>query len=101
VHGPVHDVVPAFTGPSLDNPGFGGLADQLFAPDFDLEHHRLDVAGDHDVAAAAQHELGRIPQRRIGQHIGDVLLAVDAHQVQGLGHDAKGVGKLEGDVFLD
>ena len=98
---PGHQLVPVFPSASLDNEGFGGFAHQPLAHDLDLEHQGFDVAGEHNVAAAAQNELRHCLQRRVGQHGGQVGLGADAHQAQGLGHNAKAVVGLQGDIFLD
>jgi len=98
---PGHQFVPVLAGAGLHDEGFGGLAHQPFAHDLDLEHQRFDVAGEHNVAAAAKNELRNSLQRRVGQHGGQVGLGADAHQTQGLGHNAKAVVRLQGDVFLD
>jgi hypothetical protein len=76
-------------------------ARQTHARHLDFEHQRLDVTGEHNVAAAAQNELRHCLQRRVGQHGGQVGLGADAHQAQGLGHNAKAVVGLQGDIFLD
>ncbi len=69
--------------------------------DFHLQHDRLDVAGQHDVAAAAQHEDRLAGQFGIGQQRLHVLHRPRAHQRLRTGHDAEGVAGLQGGVFLD
>ena len=79
----------------------GGFAHQGAAHDLDFEHHRLHIARDDDIAAAAKDELGGRPQVRVGQQGLHIGFAGDAHQRLRLGHDVKGVVGLEWDVFLD
>jgi len=98
---PGDQIVPVFTGTGLDNPGLGRFTDQAPAHDFDLEHQRLDIAGQHNVAAATQHKFGRSLQGRVLQHGVNIGFALDMHEMKRLGDDAEGVGRLEGNVFLD
>ena len=66
----------------------------------DLEHQRLDVAREHDVAAAPQHELGDRAVFGVGQQLLHLGFAAHPHQRPGLGDDAEGVVRLQGYVLL-
>ena len=72
--------MPVLASARFHNPGFGGLADQAFAHDFDFEHQRLDVARQHNVAAAAQNEFGRALKRWVGQQCINIGLAFQTNQ---------------------
>jgi hypothetical protein len=98
---PGHEVVPAFPGTGFNDEGFGCIFDQAAAHQLDFEHQRLDVAGQHNIAAAAQHELLARPQLGIANHGLQILKIAQAHQDKRLGHDVKGVVGLKRDVFLD
>jgi len=93
--------VPDFARAGLDDPGLVGFLQQAQPLDLHLEHHGLDVAREHDVAAAAQHEQGLAGQAVVGQQVVHVLRRTHAHQRVGARHDAEGVAVLEGGVFLD
>ena len=101
LQGPCDRVVPDLAGSDLDNPVPVGLFDQTHALDFHLQHHRFDIAGDHDIAAATQHEHGLARQLRLGDQVEDILHGVGSHQGVSTRNDAKGVAKLEGNVVLD
>ena len=91
---PGNKFVPVLASTSLQHPGPGGLAHQPAAHDLDLEHHRFDIAGEHDVAAPTQHELGCLSPIWIGQKRLQVKQAAQAHQGVGPSHDMKGVASL-------
>ena len=93
--------MPVFTSTGFDDPGFGRFVQQALALDFDLEHQRFHVAGQHDVAAAAEDKFGAVAQGRVAEHGVDVGLVVNARQAKRLGRNAKAVGRLKGNVFLD
>ena len=93
--------MPVFTRSRLHNPGLGGLADEPFAHDLDFQHQRLDITRQHNVAAATQNEFGRGFQGWIGQNGINIGVVLHADQRQGFGHNAKGIKRLERDVFLD
>ena len=93
--------MPVLAGPGLHQPAFGRFFHQAAPGDFDLEHQRLDVAGDHQVAATAQHKTGRVgPLRRAQQHL-HVGAAAHAHQLLRAGGDTEAVVWLERHVVLD
>ena len=56
---PAHEVVPVLAGAGLDDPGLGLGAQQASAGQVDLEHDAGEVAGEHHVAAAAEHQARR------------------------------------------
>ena len=99
--GPLDEFVPIFTRPGLDHPGPWSVAQQPPALDVDFEHQGLDVAGQHDVAATTQNELGRLAPVRIRQHSQYIGFAANPHQRMGPRHNMKGVTRLKRDVFLD
>ena len=98
---PADEVVPVLARAGLDDGVARGLAEHATAGHLDLEHHALDVAGQHDVAAAAQHEAVLRGQFGVGQHGAHVVLAAHAHHAGGARRDAKAVEGLQGDVALD
>ena len=100
-HGPGHEVVPHLAGTGFDHPGARGFFHKPPAHDLGLEHQGFDVAGQHDVAAATQHEFRHRAQRSVGQHLVELRLAAHPHQLVRACHDAKGVQGLEGNIFLD
>ena len=93
--------MPVFARASLDDPGFCSFTSQALAHDLDFKYQRLDIAGQHNIAAAAQHKLGRGLQFWVLQQRGDVGFGFDTCQAKRLSHNTKGVVRLEGDVFLD
>ena len=101
VQRPGHKVVPVFAGTGFHDVVLGRLAQQRAAHDFYLEHQRLHVAGQHQVAAAAQHKLWLRAPVGIGAHGLGVRLGANAQQRMRLGHDMEGVERLQGYVFLD
>ena len=101
VQRPGHKVVPVFAGAGFHDEVLGRLAQQRAAHDFYLEHQRLHVAGQHQVAAAAQHKLWLRAPLRVGAHGLGVGLGANAQQRVRLGHDMEGVERLKGNVFLD
>ena len=80
---------------------FGRFTQQAAAHDFDLEHQGFDVAGNHQVAAATQHEFLRVAPLGVGAQGHGVCLGVDAHERVRPGHDVEGVERLQGNIFLD
>jgi uncharacterized protein YajQ (UPF0234 family) len=99
-HHPFDRVVPDLARAGFHDPGPRRLFDQPQALDFHLEHQRLDVAGQHDVAAAAQHETGGALPVGAGQELGDIGLIRDARQALRARDDAETVVRLQGDVVL-
>jgi cyclic-di-GMP-binding protein len=101
VQRPCDQGVPVDAGARLDHPVFVGLCRQAHARHLDFEHQRLDVTGEHNVAAAAQHlawqsgQSGGRPARR--SRSASQRMRTNCHR---LGCDAKGVVRLQGDVFL-
>ena len=87
----MHEIVPVLAGPGLAHKGLGGFPHQATTLDLDLQHQRLDIAGEHDIAAAAQHEFGLFPQLAASQQSLHVGLARDPDQRMRFGHDAKAV----------
>ena len=66
---------------------FFGLFDQAHAFDLYLQHQRLHVPREHNVAAATQHEAGLPPPVGIGQQLVHIVLMRHPHQRMGLGDD--------------
>ena len=89
------------TGAGLEHICLVGLLHQPLAQDFDLEHQRFYITGEHDIAAATEDELGLTHQIGGIDHVLQVLFAGDTRQRMRLCHDVKGVAGLERDVFLD
>ena len=69
----------------------GPMSQQAAAGDLDLQHHGVDVARQHHVAAAAQHELGRQAEFGVVDDAPHISVAADAHQLAGHGRQAEGV----------
>ena len=93
--------LPMTAGSGFHNEVTGRLLQQAPAGDLNLKHQGFDVPSEHDIAATAQHKLGQGRQFRFRQHGPQVLLAENAHQGVGLGHNVEGIEGLEWDVFLD
>ena len=91
---PSHAVVPSLSSPSLDDPGFGGFLDQTKTLDLHLEHGGLDIARQHDVAAAAQHKKWSLAQRWIATRLQQIRHLANANQIQRTGCDTEGVPRL-------
>jgi hypothetical protein len=51
---PLHEVVPVLAGAGAHVPGVGVLADQRAAGNGHVQHQAVEVAGEHQVAAAAE-----------------------------------------------
>jgi len=94
VQGPGDERVPVFPGTGLHNIVLGRLVQQRAAFDFDFEHQRLHIAGQHQVAATAQHELVLPCQLRVGQHRQHIGLAGHANTLPGFGNNVEGVAAL-------
>ncbi|MOA32498.1 hypothetical protein D3C78_1537230 [compost metagenome] len=93
--------MPALARAGFDDPGRGRFAHHAHALDLHLEHHRLDIAGQHDIAAASQHQHGPAAPQRVGEQRAHIIFGMHAHQGMGAGRDAKGVAVLQGYIFLD
>jgi hypothetical protein len=101
VERPGDEVVPVLACARLDD-GCVRLVLQDAPPrHLDLEHGRLHVPGQDDVASAPKDELGRIGQLRMGQHALHVAFAPDPHERAGARHDAERVVRLQRGVGLD
>ena len=99
--GPLDEFVPIFTRPGLDHPGPWSVAQQPPALDVDFENQGLDIASQHNIAAATQNELGRLAPVRISQHGQHIGFAAKPHQCMSPRHNVKGIARLKRDVFLD
>jgi hypothetical protein len=99
--GPGHGAVPGLASPHLDHAALGRLVHQLQARDLDLQHHRVDVARQHHIAAAAQHELGRQAVIGVVHHAAQVGLAANAHQRARQGWQAEGVVGTQAGTVLN
>ena len=93
--------MPVLARAGFNNEGLGRFLYQAPAHDLDLEHHRLDVAREHNVAAAAQDKAGFTAQLGVRQHGMHVGFTGNTHQRVGLGHNVEGVERLKRHVFLD
>ncbi|MNV66073.1 hypothetical protein D3C71_1588080 [compost metagenome] len=91
---PGHAVVPDLASTRLHHPCLGRVVHQPQALDLHLEHHGLHITGQDDVAAAAQHKLGRWGQLCVSQHGQQIGHGLHAHQGLGARSDAKGVPGL-------
>ena len=78
-----------------------GFLDQAPALDLHLQHHGFDIAREHDVAAAAEHEQRLARQAMVGQQLVHILRRAHAHQRMRACGDAEAVTGLQGDIFLD
>jgi len=101
VQRPGHKVVPAFAGTGFHDDGLGGFPHHPDTAHLHFEYQGLHIARQHNVAATTQYKLGLLAPRRIGQQRTDILLPGDVGQRGRLGHDAEGVKRLQGNVFLD
>ena len=93
--------MPVFARPGFHHPVLGRLVQQAPPHHFHFEHQRLDIARDHQVAAAAQDKLGHVPPLGVSAERQCVCFIVNAHQSVGFCHDVEGVEGLQGDVVLD
>ena len=77
---PQHEVVPVLAGAGFDIPGIGILAQQAFAGNRHVQNQAVDIAGQDQVAAAAENEARLSGQRRIGQlgRVGHAQVACSA-----------------------
>ena len=98
---PLNEFVPIFTGAGLNHPIPRRISQQPAALDLDFEHQGLDVAGQHDITAATQNELGRLSPVWISQHGEHIGFTANPYQGMGSRHNVKGVTRLKRDVFLD
>ena len=99
--GPGHRVVPVLARTGLDDPGLGPGFDQAQAAHLDLQHHRIGVAGENDVAAAAEDEFRRAPEFRVIDDPAQRRVAVDAHQRVRGGGQAETVERAQVHAALD
>jgi hypothetical protein len=95
---PQHKAVPALARAGRDDPGVGLFAHQALAHHLHLQHHGLHVFGQHDVAAAAQNELGRRAVLGVADHRANIGLTGDGDQRGRVGRQAEGVERLEAGV---
>ena len=63
---PGHQVMPALARTGLHNPVLVGFMQQLHASNFDFQHHRRYIAGQHHVAATTEHKHGLMAPERVG-----------------------------------
>ena len=98
---PAHGVVPVFTGSSFHNPVFISLSHQLAPHDLDFQGQGFDVAGQHNIAAAAQNK-GRMGSEIVARYgLAKVIRAANAQQLQGFGDDSKAIMGLQGYIFFN
>ena len=57
---PLHEVMPVLAGAGLDVPGVGVFAEQAPAGDGHVQHQAVEIAGQHQIAAAAEDEARRL-----------------------------------------
>ena len=86
--------MPVFTCPRLHDEGFGGFFHQSSAADFDFQHHRLDVARQHNVAATPEDEFGQTAKCGVSDHLAQRLHVGNTHQCVRLGHNVECVVRL-------
>lgn len=72
---PLHEVMPVFPGPGFDVPGVGILVEQALAGDGHVEDQAIEIAVEHQIAAAAENEAGSAFCRRQLGRSGDFLVA--------------------------
>jgi hypothetical protein len=102
---PRHQAVPVFTSARFDQPAFFGLLQQPSSSDLDLQHQRLDVTRDHQVAATTQHKNRCFRRWRYPPGEGppslEIGLMADTDEALCTGSNAKTVERLQGHVVLD
>mmetsp|Transcript_70458 Transcript_70458/g.166073 ORF Transcript_70458/g.166073 Transcript_70458/m.166073 type:complete len:365 (-) Transcript_70458:2336-3430(-) len=101
VQRPADQLMPGHAGAGLDDPGVITRLQQPDARDLDLQHHRLQIPGQHQIAAAAKHELGRPAELRVVDHPAHIGGLADAYQAPRHGGQPEGVVGLQADVNLD
>jgi len=98
---PGDQLVPGFARARLYDPRAVVFVDQPHAGHLHLEHQPAQVTGQHDVAAAPQHQPLQTGQLRVGQDGPHVGLFTDAHQTLRAGQNPERVVGLQGEVVLD
>jgi hypothetical protein len=101
----VHEVVPAFATTDFHQPAPGRFFHQPPSANLHLENQGLEVARQHQVAPATQHE-HRVLRRRLlpvgaGHQAKQVIDGTQADKALRTRSDAEGVHRLEGDIVLD
>jgi len=93
--------VPVFARVGLHQIAGLGLAQQAPPQHFDFQHQGLDVAGEHDVAAAPEHAQALGAPTGLAHQVGQQLGLAQPQQALCLRRDAKCVVRLQGRVVLD
>ena len=99
--GPLHEVVPVFTGGGGDEDGLEIGLRQAHAARGHVQHGAGKVARQDDVAAAAQYQARHGGQGGILQRGLQLGLRRDAYVGGRIGRDAEGIQALEGVIVFD
>lgn len=98
---PFNELMPALAAAGFNKGVAGVFAHDAPPWDVCFEDELGDVAGEHDVAAAAEHKFGQIRKMGIVKDAAQLGDAGDADELLGFGVDAKGVERGEWDLGLD
>ncbi|XQU69705.1 hypothetical protein OJJOAM_002436 [Cupriavidus sp. H18C1] len=78
--GPIDGRVPVLAGTHRHQPGVVGGGDGV-ARNLHQQHHRIEIAGQHHVAAAAQHDHRPLRGAGVGECLDEVAFAAHRHRV--------------------
>ena len=93
--------MPVLAGAGLDDPGIGALLQQSPAHHFDLEDDAFRIAREDDVAAAAEHELGRAAELGVIDHTAQRSVTVHSNQRCSQRRQRKRIQRAQVHVALD
>ncbi len=93
--------MPVFARTGLNDEGFGRFLHQPTAHDFHLEHHRLDVTRDDNIAAPSKNKLRLNAQIRMLQNSAQIRLVFDSNQSKSFCNDMEGIECLKRHIVLD
>ncbi|MNJ67195.1 hypothetical protein D3C77_633470 [compost metagenome] len=92
--------MPRLTGLGLDHDTFAIVAEHAPATAGHMQHQRIDIAGQQQVAATANHQHRHATLLRLGQRLADLLVIMCLGEIPRLHVDAKGVVRLERYLLL-
>ena len=93
--GVLHERMPRLAGLGFDHDLAAVIAQDANPAGGHAQHQRLDIGGQQQVAAAADHQQRHLVFRRIGQGFTHVGIAMGLGKQPGLNIHAKGVERLE------